>query len=201
MDLIFLLDRINTATTLINSGRKGFATRGKAEEGRLFYEEGISMGMSAFKDAQSTRDPYTIILAEYSFLALELQFCDKADTDNYNSLIQGIQYFDDAFIVLQLAEGKTNYHFVDKAIPHNKKYRVKGFPKDSFHIAITSHITRINNTLRASGIDLIEKALLKQRRENMLTVKKAYTRRLHSRQYNKIPIVQTPKGFMSRNRN
>lgn len=174
MDLIGLIDSINEAANYIDFGRKAFALRGKADDGRISYEKGISQAMLAFKDAQSTRDPYTIILAEYSFLAQELQFCNPADTDNYNSLIQGIGYFDDAFNVLKLAEEKTLYHTVDTAIPHNKKYRVKGFPKDAFHIAIASHITRINNNLKASGIDIIEKTLLRQRRENMNTVKKAY---------------------------
>ena len=35
MDLIGLVSSITTATTNIDFGRKGFATRGKAEEGRI----------------------------------------------------------------------------------------------------------------------------------------------------------------------
>ena len=56
MDPAGLLDEIIEATTAINYGRKGYATRGKAEEGRLSYERGISV------------------------LSQELQFCDETDT-------------------------------------------------------------------------------------------------------------------------
>ena len=50
MDPAGLLNEIIEATTAIDYGRKGFATRGKAEEGRLAYEYGISLALSAFRD-------------------------------------------------------------------------------------------------------------------------------------------------------
>ena len=37
MDLITLAGNIANATTLIETGRKGFATRGKKQEGRINY--------------------------------------------------------------------------------------------------------------------------------------------------------------------
>ena len=43
MDLTGLLSRISEAAAAIDFGRKGFATRGKAEEGRISYETGISV--------------------------------------------------------------------------------------------------------------------------------------------------------------
>jgi len=60
-----LLRSIADAALAIDSGRKGFATRGKEQEGRIFYEKGIAEAMSAFKEAQATADPQTIILVEY----------------------------------------------------------------------------------------------------------------------------------------
>ena len=39
MDLIILARKIINAATLIDSGRKGFAIRGKEQEGRISYEE------------------------------------------------------------------------------------------------------------------------------------------------------------------
>ena len=54
MDLTGLVIKIYDATIAIDFGRKGFATRGKAEEGRLSYEYGIALALSAFRDAQST---------------------------------------------------------------------------------------------------------------------------------------------------
>ena len=71
-------------------------------------------------------------------------------------------------------EEKTFYHVADKTIPHHKKYRINGFPKDSFHIACASHKTRIKNILRTPGIDPIEKELLQQRLANLSTAQNSY---------------------------
>ena len=156
------------AAANIDLGRKGFATKGKAEEGRIFYEDGITTALTAFKEAQATADPYTIILVEYTFLTQELQFCEKSDKDSLSSLTQAIQSFDDAFLALKIVEDSTLYQGAEQIIPHGKKYRVGCcFPKDSFHIACISHKTRLQNILRSPGIDPIEKALLKQRFLNL----------------------------------
>jgi hypothetical protein len=169
-----LITRITDAAANIDAGRKGFATKGKAEEGRIAYELGITNAMTAFKEAQTTADPQTMILVEYTFLTQELQFCEKTDKDSLNSLTQAIQYFDDAFLVLKTVE-EGDYKAVETAIPHNKKYRVGGgYPKDSFHIACSSHITRIKNMLRTPGIDPIEKSLLKQRLLNLPAAQNGY---------------------------
>ena len=173
MDPAGLLDEIIEATTAIDYGRKGFAIRGKAEEGRLAYEKGIAVALSAFKDAQSTVDPYIIILIEYTFLNQELQFCDATDTDSLSSLTQAIQSFDDAFLALEEVEGAA-YKAADKTYPHNNKYRINNFPKDSYHIAMIAHKTRLRNILRSPGIDPIEKSLLKQRYANLSTGQKGY---------------------------
>jgi len=74
LDTAGLVDSINAAALAIDLGRKSFATRGKAEEGRISYEDGIAQALSAFKEAQATADPETIILAEYAFLSQELEF-------------------------------------------------------------------------------------------------------------------------------
>jgi len=175
-----LILSIYDATINIDSGRKGVATRGKAEEGRISYEIGISAALSAFRDASnrrfaSTADPETIILAEYTFLVQELQFCDETDTDTLSSLTQAIQSFDDAFRVLEIVEDTTLYQGAEKSHPCNKKYRVNGFPKDSFHIACIAHKTRLQNILRTPGMDKIEKALLKQRFANLSTAQNGYS--------------------------
>jgi len=174
LDLIGLLNNINDAALSIDYGRKGFATRGKAEEGRLSYERGITRALSAFRDAQSTADPKIIILAEYTFLNQELQFCEKTDKDSLSSLTQAIQSFDDAFLALEIVDDSILYQGADKVFPRNEKYRVKNYPKDSFHIAMIAHKTRLRNILRAPGIDPIEKALLKQRYSNLTTGQKGY---------------------------
>ena len=175
MDRAGLVDRINVATFNIDFGRKGFAIIGKEREGRISYEDGIAKALAAFKEAQATADPQTIILVEYTFLTQELQFCDKSDKESLSSLTKALQSFDDAFLVLTIAEDSTLYQAVEKSYPHDKKYRVGGgFPKDSFHVACGSHKTRLENILRSPGIDPIEKALLKQRLINLPVAKKGY---------------------------
>jgi hypothetical protein len=101
-----LLSNIYNAALAIDYGRKGFATRGKAEEGRISYENGIALALTAFKEAQTTADSQTIILAEYTFISQELYFCDKSDKDSLSSLTLAIESFDDAFLVLKIVEDK-----------------------------------------------------------------------------------------------
>ena len=86
MDPAGLVNSIAEAAFTIDFGRKGVATRGKAEDGRLSYERGIAEALSVFKEVAKSRlavpaDPRIIILAEYAFISQELQFCDQADKD------------------------------------------------------------------------------------------------------------------------
>jgi hypothetical protein len=103
-----------------------------------------------------------------------LQFCEKSDKDSITSLTKAIRSFDDAFLALKAVEDRTLYQGTEQTIPHDGKYRVKGFPKDSFHIACGSHKTRIQNMLKTPGIDPIEKALLKQRLANLPAAQNGY---------------------------
>ena len=160
-------------TPNIDAGRKGFAIRGKEQEGRISYEDGISEAMSAFREAQASTDPQALILAEYTFLTQELELCAKADKHTLTSLTKAIQSFDDAFLALQAVE-KPGYKTVDETYPHIGKYRVGGFPKDAYHIAAISHRTRIQNILRTPGVDPIEKDLLEQRLSNLSTAQGGY---------------------------
>ena len=169
-----LISSIYDAALAIDYGRKGFATKGKAEEGRISYETGIAQALSSFQKAEATADPQIIILAEYTFLTQELEFCEDTDKDSKTSLTKAIQSFDDAFLALTIVDDKTLYQAVDKTHPHDKKYRVSDFPKDSFHIACISHKTRLQNILRAPGIDNIEKSLLKQRFVNLSAAQGGY---------------------------
>ena len=116
MDQIGLVNRVYEAAAKIYAGRKGVATRGKEQEGRISYEDGIAIAMTAFKEAQATADPQTMLLAEYTFLTQELEFCEKSDKDSLSSLNKAIQRFDDAFLALQAVEN-SGYKMVDKATP------------------------------------------------------------------------------------
>jgi hypothetical protein len=173
LDLIGCINSINTAATNIDFGRKGFAIRGKEQEGRISYETGIAEALLTFQKAQSTADPQMMLLAEYTFISLEFQFCDKSEKDTFNSLTKAVQSFDDAFLALKSVEN-TSYKIADNIFPHNGKYRVSSFPKDAFHIACIGHKTRLQNILRSPGIDPIEKELLKQRFSNLSTAQSGY---------------------------
>jgi len=173
LDLNGLVNSITNAVIYIDAGRKGFATRGKEQEGRISYEDGVSMAMSAFQQAQASADPQALILAEFAFITQEFQLCDKSDNDTHDSLTKAIESFDDAFLAVKALD-EQDCKSIDSFFPHNSKYRVNGFPKDSFHIACISHKTRLQNVLRSPGIDLIEKKLLKQRFANLSTAQGGY---------------------------
>ena len=164
-----LINNIYIAAAAIDYGRKGFAIRGKAEEGRISYEDGIALAMTSFQEASNQRfaataDPQTILLAEYTFITQELEFCEKSDKDAISSLSKAIRFFDDAFLALEVVKDKTLYQGAEQTYPHDNEYRIKeGFPKDAYHIAYNGHKGRLQNILKTPGLDPIEKALLKQR--------------------------------------
>jgi hypothetical protein len=81
--------------------------------------------------------------------------------------------FDDALLSLEAVED-LGYKIAEKTYPHKQENRVKGFPKDSFHLACIAHRTRLSNILRAPGISIIEKAVLQQRVDNMRIAQGSY---------------------------
>jgi len=167
-----LLARIFEATSNIDAGRKGFAT--KEREGRAFYERGIAQALSVFAEARASGDPQTIILAEYTFITQELEFCDEGDGDVFGSLAKATRSFDDAFVCLKAVSDSAGYKAAERTYLNDPKFRVGGFPKDAFHLACLAHGTRIRNILRTPGVDAIEKSLLKQRFANLSAARDGY---------------------------
>jgi hypothetical protein len=161
------------AVVSLDGGRKGFATDGKEHEGRLSYEDGISTAMASFREAHTTGDCETLILAEQAFLEQELHFCHINDAITRNSLIQAIQDFEDALRCLKTVEVKTLYQAAETTYS-TTKYRIRGFPRDIFHQACNAHHTRLSNSLRTPGINMTEKAVIQQRMANMKTAVSCY---------------------------
>jgi hypothetical protein len=174
MEKTGLINNILSGMAKIDRGRKGFATDGDEHQGRLNYEDGIATVSAAFTEALSTANPKTMMLAEESFVEQEFQFCSEQDTQARSSLKAALQSFEDAFLSLEAVEDAAGYKIADKTWPHNPKSRIQGFPKDAFHQACTAHRTRLNNVLRAPGINMIEKAVLQQRAANMTAAQSAY---------------------------
>jgi hypothetical protein len=175
MDLIGLLNNIILGAADISKGRKNLATDGLEHTGRLYYENGISVSLNTFKTAQASADPQTMILVELTFLQQELQFCNEADTITRSSLTQAIQSFEDALRCLKIVEDSTLYKGADATYPTAPKYRYHGFPRDAIHLACTAHRTRLQNSLRTPGINMIEKTAITQRAANMTAIQTAYT--------------------------
>jgi len=144
-------------------------------EGRLAYEGGISGVLAAFLDAHVSASPQIIILTESAFLQQELQFCHVTDTETKRSLTQAIQSFKDALRCLETVENQTLYQGAETTHPTAAKYRIQGFPKDAVLLAWLAHRTRLRNSLRTPGINMIEKAVLQQRIANMTAAQKSYS--------------------------
>jgi hypothetical protein len=158
----------------IDGGRKGLAIDGSEHEGRILYEDGLSEAMAAFTEVAATADAETLILAEHVFLTKELQFCDQADAAAIASITQAIASFDYALRSLEAVADFSSYRVAEKTYPLFAKYRIHGMPKDAFHTACIAHRTRLNNILRAPGINMTEKALYQQRAANISTAQSVY---------------------------
>jgi len=174
LDLTGLVDSVARATVAIDYGRKGFATRGKEQEGRISFEEGIADAMLAFAEARGSGDPFAMLLAEYTFVSQELQFCAENDANARSSLAQAARSFEDAFACLEAVGDTAGYRVADRTYPRSPKFREGAFPKDAFHLACISHRARLRNVLRAPGIDLAEKSLLERRLACLPVAQKSY---------------------------
>jgi hypothetical protein len=175
LDRIGLLNNILSGAANIDTGRKNLAANGLEHAGRLSYEYGISLALTTFKDAQDSVEPQIMILVELTFLQQELKFCHEADTITQSSLSQAIQSFEDALRSLKTVEDSVLYKAAETTYPTAPKYRYHGFPRDAIHLACTAHRTRLQNSLRTPGINIIEKNVLTQRIANMTAIQTAYT--------------------------
>ena len=115
-----------------------------------------------------------MIFVELTFLQQEFQFCDETDAITLSSLTQAIQSFEDALRSLVTVENSTLYKAAETTYPTAPKYRYHGFPRDAIHLACAAHRTRLQNSLRTPGINMIEKAVLTQRAANMPLIQAAY---------------------------
>jgi hypothetical protein len=174
MDLIGLISNILLSAADIDKGRKNLATDGLEHVGRLYYEEGISLALSTFKSAQGSANSQAMIWIELTYLQQEFHFCNETDTITRSSLTQAIQSFEDALRGLKIVEDGILYKGAEATYPTAPKYRYHGFPRDAIHLACTAHRTRLQNSLRTPGINMIEKTVLTQRAANMTAIQAAY---------------------------
>ena len=174
MDRTGLLAKIVLGAININRGRQNLASDGFEHAGRLLYEDGIATAFGTFKRAQASADPRTMVLVELTFLQQELNYCHETDAFSRNSLLQAIQGFEDALRSLKTVENSVLYRGAETTYPMLPKYRHRGLPRDAVHLACAAHKTRLQNSLRTVGVNMIEKAVLTQRAANMLAIQGAH---------------------------
>jgi hypothetical protein len=176
LDRIGLLNKVFDAESSIDKGRRLLDTEGYESAGRVDYRDGLDLAMEAFKEAQAGAyfDLESLILAEYTFITLELQLCAPTDTKTMTSLQHAIAGFDDAFLALKAVADSDTYYGAELTHPHRGNYRYKGMPNDAFHVACKGHHTRLDNIRKSPGINMTEKELLAQRQSNLATAQAAY---------------------------
>ena len=107
---------------LLAAQQRNLSTDGFEHAGRILYENGISIALETFQNAQSTADPQTLILVELTYLQQDLKFCDEADASTRSNLTQAIQSFEDALRCLKIVEGSPLYRAVDASYPTASVY-------------------------------------------------------------------------------
>jgi hypothetical protein len=174
LDLTGLLKRLVANAELIYKGRQGLQTDGQEAEGHANYDKGIAGVLQDFIDAGSAKNCEAIALAELLFMQMDLAYCPDDDDDAKTSLTRGSQDFKDAVRCLKVVQSPADYRIAEKTYPAYYKYRVKGCPWDAYQIACEGNKLRLKNILRTPGLNMKEKAVLKQRLANMPIAQDAY---------------------------
>jgi hypothetical protein len=151
------------AVLAIAKGRIGLRTHGQEHEGHLSFEQGLADAMAVFAEAQTSREPFLMLLAENVYVGQELASSRPEETEGRASCEAAMQRFDDAFLALEAVADVPGYRTAEKTFPHHIKYRYKNMPKDAFHFAYMSHRTRVRNSLRKIGFDPDEQRLAELR--------------------------------------
>ncbi|GHT67652.1 hypothetical protein AGMMS50239_31220 [Bacteroidia bacterium] len=176
MEKTGLLNSIVRSVYNIDLGRKGLVIEGGESEGRVFLSRGLSSALAVFKDVHDNagNDIETVILADYTFVTEEHHYCNSTEPMVAASMDAALASFDDALRALKTVQDATAYKSAETTWPHLPKYRYHNMPKDAFHLACNAHRTRISNTLRTPGINLIEREVYEQRSKNMSAAQIAY---------------------------
>jgi hypothetical protein len=155
-------ERIFDSVSLLATSREFLYTPKKEAKGRTLFHKGIALAMSAFKDAEASKDIKTLIQAELTFLKQDLAL--TKDKLVLSSLNRAIISFDDAMLAHNALITKGEYEAANKTYASVEgKNRIKGVPLDAFHNACKSHRTRLSNSLRSTSVSIQEKELIQER--------------------------------------
>jgi hypothetical protein len=171
-----LIAKIIDSVADIDQGRQWLDTEGFEAVGRVSCKGGIASAIEALQESMqnAAKDLRIFLLCEKVFLSQELRFCPPHYKEIVADLTKAIDGLDDALLALEAVERGSAYEIAEMTHPRNTKYRVKGMPKDSFHVFCGSHRVRIDDYLRTPRLNTHEKELFAQRRSNLAAAKAAY---------------------------
>jgi hypothetical protein len=165
-------NRIANSVVSIANGRKALHTDGTEAMGRTNLHEGIVQAVIAFKVANTANDIKTIIQSELTFVCQERVYSKSVTV--HRSLDAAKVGMNDALNSYRILSETDTYPNAEQTHPSSPRYRYRSLPKDAFHIACNSHITRLNNTLKSTEISPQIEGLYKQRIENLKKAKELY---------------------------
>jgi hypothetical protein len=154
---------MSTAVSTINEGRRGLATAGGTEDGRISFERGHALALQTFKEALDSGDVELVLLAEYFFVGQELAESEADETEGRASAEAALQSFDDALLALKAVCDPAAYRGAEMTFPHRGQWRCNGLPRDAFHVACFAHKTRLRNGLSRLGLPKLDRGLAKVR--------------------------------------
>lgn len=136
------------------------------------YEEGLTESLRNLAKAGEKADIGLILDCEEFLLNQELDDYkehNKSAIPSLESALKDMRSMQSTYSVIQNPEEYKNSLKI-----MNIKHTVRGLPKDGFHTAISSHITRLGNRLKELPLPDMETRFLKQRRRNLTIAKNRY---------------------------
>ncbi len=156
----------------LNKDWENFQDRENSEVDKKF-KAGLSETVQIFKEIRKSRDLDLILDLELLTLEQEKDTFGRLDPSSKPSLENAIQTFaSDVKGAVEVVKIPEKYQAA--ALTHSSRRLYNGVPKDGFHEAINSHITRLGNRIRTVGLSVPEKNLLMARQENMREAKELY---------------------------
>lgn len=163
-----------TDALVISLSAADWRHRQELESSKFFqkYAKGLEKTLAALKEVGKSGDLDLLVKVETSLVNLERSLYAPKDTSVISSLDAAVKDFEDIKKSIEVVKNPERYQAAADTHRYNKK--VHGIVVDGCHEAILGHVTRLGNSMRAVGISVPEKNILRQRQENMRQAKKLY---------------------------
>jgi hypothetical protein len=162
-------NKILEYTALMQSGRQSLGTK----EGYSSLIYGLNSSTELFKEISVLKNIDVITQSELLFVKQELSVATSPDVlsslkNAENDLLDSLKSLE----VLKQADKYRKYAANTHSSANSKT--VQGLPKDVFHTACASHITRLNNSLKNTTMIPEDRELIRQRKRNMIVIREIY---------------------------